>query len=197
MPEILLFEGLKLPGLRGGTTLGRTCKSWQTVFSPALGRNVRRCADFGGSSGGYGEMGALPFNVGQLKTVGVNAALGVGAAVGARRAGGWLSDMLKLDPTKPNWRRLLEVGIGAVGGWAIGRFAGQPDIGLAVAVGPAMINGMELASEMLVLTETAPTAGSEDDLGLTMERQQALPEWAMQSPYVQQQQQQQPVWSMG
>lgn len=173
---------------------GRRCTAWQTVFSPVLGRNVTRCASFGG---GAGQLGAFPISLEGLKTTGMMAAVGVGGAIFARRASAYLIDLAKLDIASPYLRPALEVGIGVGAGYAIARFAHKEDIGAQVALGPMIVNGMDLAEMLLAPKVGPPVAGYDPALGVAVEQDRLTPGWAQVDPFVAQVGQQFPAWTMG
>lgn len=193
MEEILLFEGLS--SSKGGTKmLGRTCIRTKRVKSPVLGKYVTRCAAYSGD-GGLAGLGALPFDIGAVKDTLLTGAVAVGGAFGVRKAGGYLMDALKIDPMS-RWKMAIEVGIGLGGGFMIGKYTGKADLGAAVAVGPVVINGMELASEFLAPAGAGIAGAQAPPLGVTVEQEQ-LPAWTTPNPFIEQVQQQFPAWTVG
>lgn len=194
MEKVLLFEGLPQKG--GKAMFGRSCIRYKTVQSKVLGRPVRRCAQFAGSEyAGYDGLGALPFNLEAVKDTLMTGAVAVGGAVGVRKVSPYIVDALKIDPMS-KWRMGIEVGLGLGAGFLIGKYANKPDLGAAVAVGPVVINGMELAGEFLTPPQGPPVAGTTSDLGVAVEQGQ-LPAWTEPSPFIQQVQERFPAWSLG
>jgi hypothetical protein len=195
MPEILLFEGLKRGGKKSMAGRGN-CTRKKKVYSPYFGKTVLRCASYSGTGGGLGQLGALPIDMEQLKGIGLTTGIGVGAAVLARKFAVYPAEWLKIDPVS-NWNKVLEVLVGLLAGIAVGKYAKQPDIGMAVAIGPAMINGMELAGEILSPNQ-ASIAGYRRNpaLGAIVERDRFPAAWTQPTPYMQSAQQQYPAWAL-
>ena len=152
-----------------------------------------------------GSLGALPFDLEALKGTLLTGAVAVGGAVLAAKAGGWIAPMLKLDPTStatPKWIMIIEVAIGLLAGYAVGRYAKQPDLGAAVALGPVVVNGLKVVG-MFLQPASSPIAGhyaanvrASEALGAVVPAGQ-FPEWMYQSDYMNQVKQQVPAWSMG
>lgn len=201
--EVLLFEGIN--GSRGGRSVfGKRCLRTKRVRSSATGKMVTRCAEFSGGS--LGSLGALPFDLEALKGTLLTGAVAVGGAVLAAKAGAWIAPMLKFDPTKtstPKWMMVIEVVIGLVAGYAVGKYAKQPDLGAAVALGPVIVNGLKVAGMFLQPTASSAIAGhyaanarAAEQLGAVVPAGQ-FPEWMYQSDYMNQVKNQVPAWAMG
>ena len=200
--EILLFEGLPQT-TRGGrrTVLGRTCIRKKRVYSPVLGRNVTRCARFsGGYSGSGAGLGAFPIDISQIKDTLMTGGLAVGGAAVCQKVVAYFAPKIDLDPDD-KWANALEVVLGIGAGFAIGKYAGKPDIGAAIAIGPVVLNGMRLLGYLI--TPPAPGEAAEEvsghrrrALGVPVEAGQFPPEWMFQSRYMNQVQQQAPAFVM-
>lgn len=181
--------------------LGKHCIRKRPVYSPRLGRNVQRCAQFSG--GGLGQLGAFPISLEALKDTGMTAGVAVGSAVGIRRLTDWWIGYLNLDPTTERWLRpVAEVGTGVGGSYFIGKYTGKGDIAAAVMLGPMVINGIELLGGLLA--PPPPVAGdgrdysqSQESLGAVVEQDQLTPGWATGDPFLSQVQKQFPAWGMG
>ncbi len=176
---------------------GKSCVRKKRVWSPRMGRMVQRCAQFSGGS--RGSLGALPFDLDQIKDTALTGAIAVAGAVTAQKGVEYLAPMLKLQPDS-YWTAGLEIATGIAGGYAIGHFMKKPDIGAAFAVGPIVINGMKLLGYLItppVREPAAPVSGYQNQLGMTIPADQFPPAWAYQSPYMAQAQQQNPgAWSI-
>lgn len=196
LEEVLLFSGI--PRLRGGSSvLGRRhCTRKKRVYSKAHRKYVTRCANFSG--GGLGDMGALPFNIEQLKGTLLTGAVAVGGAIVAGKAVAYLAPMIKVAPGS-KWIMALEVIVGLLGGYAVARFAKQPDLGAAVALGPVIVNGLRIVGPLLTPGASSPVAGApvraSQPLGVTVPAGQ-LPEWMWQDPYLDKVQEQNAAWAM-
>jgi len=202
--KVLLFEGIN--GSRGGRSVfGRRCVRTKRVRSSATGKMVKRCAEFSGGS--LGSLGALPFDLEALKGTLLTGAVAVGGAVLAAKAGAWIAPMLKLDPTKtstPKWIMVIEVAIGLLAGYAVGKYAKQPDLGAAVGLGPLVVNGLKVAGMFLQPTASSAIAGhyadqaraAAEQLGAVVPGGQ-FPAWMYQSDYMNQIKNQVPAWPMG
>ena len=183
---------------------GRQCIRKKRVRSPATGKMVKRCAQYSG--GGLGSLGALPFDLEALKGTLLTGAVAVGGAVLAAKAGGFIVPMLKLDPAStmtPKWIMIIEVAIGLVAGYAVGKYAKKPDLGAAVALGPVVVNGLKVVGMFLQPASSpiaghygAPDVSASAPLGANVPGGY-FPEWAYQSSYVDQVNKQVPAWAMG
>ena len=205
--KVLLFEGIH--GSRGGhSVFGKHCKRKKRVRS-ASGKMVWRCAEFSGSGGGLGNLGALPFDLEALKGTLLTGAVAVGGAVLAAKAGAFIVPMLKLDATAPStakWLMIIEVMIGLLAGYAVGRYAKKPDLVAAVALGPVVVNGLRVVGMFLQPSASNPIAGhyagagpqvrASEPLGMTVPGGY-FPEWAYQSGYQDTINKQNPAWAMG
>ncbi len=200
--KVLLFDGLRNPRKKGGYGMfGKRCVRTKRVYSPVLGRNVQRCAQFsGGGLGGFGQLGAFPISLDAIKDAGMTAGVAVGSAVGVRRLTDWWIRYLNLDPNTERWARpIAEVATGVGGSYLIGKYAGKTDIAAAVMLGPMVVNGMELVGGLIA---PAPVAGygysyNQPSLGAVVEQDQLTPGWATGDPFLSQVQQQFPAWGMG
>lgn len=207
--DVLLFEGIQRP--RGGHSVFRKhCRRKKRVRSAATGKMVTRCAEFSGSGGGLGSLGALPFDLDALKGTLLTGAVAVGGAVLAAKAVGFIAPMLKINPLdvggKPNkWLMLMEVVIGLLAGYAVGKYAKKPDLGAAVALGPVVVNGLKVVGLFLQPSASRAIAGhyageppvrAASPLGAVIPAGQ-FPEWMYQSDYLKQVNQQVPAWSTG
>lgn len=188
--EVLLFEGLPPFGRRGGRNLfGRTCIRRKRVYSPVLGRNVERCAQFsGGGMAGLPGLGAFPIDLSQIKDTLLTGALAVGGAAVSQKAVAYLAPMIKLDP-ESKYGNALEVVLGIGAGFLVGKYAGKPDLGAAIAVGPIVWNGMKMLGYFVTPpAAAAPEAisGYDRGLGVPVQPDQFPPSWMYESPYMQQ-----------
>lgn len=198
--KVLLFEGTHRS--RGGKSVfGRHCKRMKRVRN-RRGKMVKRCADFSG--GNLGNLGALPFDLEALKGTLLTGAVAVGGAVLAAKGVGYVAPMLKLAPGS-YWIMVIEVAIGLLAGYAIGKYAKKSDIGAAVALGPVVVNGLKVVGLFLAPSASSPIAGhyagnapvnTRDALGVTVPAGQ-FPEWAYQSDYLNTVNKQAPAWAMG
>jgi len=158
--------------------LGRKCTGWQTVYSPATGGMVRKCAKFSGGShrrmselGDLGQVGtSLKASFDAVKDVAVAALIGVGGAVGSFEIVKMLAPSIgladKLDPKKANMESTeadIAVGImGLGGGILLTRFIfpTKPEIGTNVAIGALVLTGIRLLLRLTGKTVTVvETAG--------------------------------------
>lgn len=202
--DVLLFEGIHGKSRGGGSVFGKRCIRKKRVRSAATGKMTTRCAEFSG--GGLGSLGALPFDLEALKGTLLTGAVAVGGAVLAAKAAGFIMPMLKLDPAStmtPKWAMIMEVAIGLLAGYAVGKYAKKPDLGAAVALGPVVVNGLKTVG-LFLSPASAPIAGhygapdvrASAPLGANVPGGY-FPEWAYQSSYVDQVNKQVPAWSMG
>lgn len=203
--EVLLFEGTHRSG-GGHSVFGRRCKRRKKVRAKG-GKMVWRCAEFSG--GDLGSLGAIPFDLDQLKGTLLTGAVAVGGAVLAAKATGYIVDMIKLDPAKKStltWVMVIQVMIGLLGGYAVGKYMKKPDLGAAVALGPVVVNGLKVVG-MVLQPKPASNAisghyaggapvNTTEGLGMTVPGGY-FPEWAYQSQYQDQINQQVPAWAMG
>jgi len=180
---------------------GKRCIRTKTVYSPVLGRNVVRCAEYSGTGVGFGQLGAFPITLDTLKDTGMTAAVAVGSAVGVRKLTDWWIRYVNLDPRTERWAKpIAEVATGVGASYLIGKYAGKPDIAAAVMLGPIIVNGMEQVGALLA--PAPPVAGygynySQPSLGAVVEQDQLTPGWATADPFLSQVQQQFPAWAMG
>jgi len=107
--------------------------------------------------------------------------------------------MIKVDPGS-NWIMALEVIVGLLAGYAVGKYAKQPDLGAAVALGPVVVNGLRLVGMFLApsggVSGRRPNVRASKSLGAVVPGG-AFPEWMYQSPYLNQISEQVPAWSTG
>jgi len=195
--EVLLFEGI--PRTKGGSAVRRgRCIRKKRVRSAATGKMVERCAKFSGG-GGLAGLGALPFDLQQLQNTLITGGVAVGGAVFANKSVGYLAPMIKVDPGS-NWIMALEVIVGLLAGYAVGKYAKQPDLGAAVALGPVVVNGLRLVGMFLApsggVAGRRPNVRASKSLGAVVPGG-AFPEWMYQSPYLNQISEQVPAWSTG
>jgi hypothetical protein len=192
--KVLLFEGVNRKG--GKRMFGKHCVRKKTVFSPVLGRNIQRCARFSGTGSG---LAAFPISMDQLKDTGMTAMIAIAAALAVRRLADWAYSQTSIEPTTLRWLKpLSEAAAGIGAGWAIGNYTGRGEIAAAVALGPAIVNGMEQAA--MLIAPSAPTAGYggyNPNLGMVVDQSALTPGWATNDPYLYQVAGQIPAWSMG
>lgn len=164
------------------------------------GKYVMRCAEFSG--GNLGSLGKLPFDLDALKGTLLTGVVAVGGAVLAAKGVGYLAPMLNIQPGSM-WLMVLEVAIGLVAGFAIGKYTNKADIGAAVAVGPVVVNGLKLVGMYLAPAASSPIAGhfagnapvnTQNSLGVTVPGGY-FPEWAYQNDYLTQVGKQVPAWN--
>lgn len=209
--DVLLFEGINES--RGGHSVfgqGRICRRYKWVRS-RTGKKIKRCADFsGGDLGNLGSLGALPFDLEALKGTLLTGAVAVGGAVLAAKGVGYIAPMLKINPLdqkgKPNkWLMIMEVVVGLLAGYAVGKYAKKPDLGAAVALGPVVVNGLKVVGMFLQPSASSAIAGhyageppvaASEPLGAVVPAGQ-FPEWMYQSDYMKKIKDQTPAWSMG
>ena len=167
--EVLLLEGtpptlgetLEEGGMGDMTGVQRTCVEWQEVYSPALGKYVRRCKRFAPSGGvsGLGFLGQLDFlrtfglEPETLKNTAITGLLAAGGAVLAKKAADWLSRVGKAEGEEERFKGALKdlvtVGVGIALGTLIGRTLRRPEWGFAFGVGSVALVGMRILGEML------------------------------------------------
>lgn len=169
------YEGLETEDFaepefdEGGQQMARSCKRWKNVYSPMLGKTVRRCADFSGG-GGFGGLGQLtdliPPDVIATAQTGAIAAAG---AIAGDRVTGYLAARLGLSGGA---RTLLGIGSGVLLGGLILRFTGNRQIATAFTMGPVVLAVYNTLVPMLGGTPAiAALPGSTSGLGLvTTER---------------------------
>lgn len=140
----------------------RRCVAWQTVYSPAIGGNVRRCARFSGTMAGLsgiGQVGAL----GQAGTLrGTFEEIKDVLYIGLVATGGaLLTDQVfnlfagKLGVTGYT-RHLAEAATGIGLGVLVGRFLNKPRLGAMLAIGPVVFAGVRMLGELLNVGPMAP-----------------------------------------
>lgn len=194
--EVLLFEGIPRKG-GNNSMFGKRCVRTKRVRS-ASGKMVKRCAEFSGGS--LGALGALPFDLEALKGTLLTGAVAVGGAVLAAKGVGYLAPMIKLDPAS-KWIMVLEVAVGLLAGYAVGKYAKQPDLGAAVALGPVVVNGLRIVGMFLApasnsLAGRRPNVRASQPLGAVVP-QGTFPTWMYESPYQDKINEQFPAWSQG
>ena len=196
--EVLLFEGI--PRRKGGniSMFGKRCVKTKRVRSAATGKMIKRCAEFSGGS--LGSLGALPFDFEALKGTLLTGAVAVGGAVVVAKGVGYLAPMIKLDPAS-SWIMVLEVALGLLAGYAVGKYANQPDLGAAVALGPVVVNGLRLVGmflspDSMSLAGRRPNVRASQPLGAVVPAG-TFPDWMYQSDYQDQINKQMPAWAMG
>lgn len=137
------------------------CRRKKRVYSSYFGRNVMRCASYGGGAGTLGGLmgfgGKFPIDFAQVKDTLITGGVAVGGAVAARKGAAYLIGLYdNVDDPKP-WKpstkiwvtRLLEVGGGLVLGVVIAKYFNQQEYGAAVAVGPVVLNGFDILMDVL------------------------------------------------
>lgn len=149
----------------------RSCVRRKRVYSPVLGRNVLRCAQFSGDGGLFGIFDKFPLPIDQIKSAFVTGGLAVGGAVGARKIISYVAPMLKMDD-KPKVVMLLEIAAGVVMAVVVGKYIGKPEFGAALAVGPVVLNGMALLGEFMPELAAPGIAG----LGVVVDQEGWVPE---------------------
>lgn len=149
----------------------RSCVRRKRVYSPVLGRNVLRCAQFSGDGGLFGLFDKFPLPVEQIKGALVTGGLAVGGAVGARKIVSYVAPMLKMED-KPKVVMVLEIATGVVVGVLVGKYTGKSEIGMALAVGPVVLNGMALVGEFMPELAEPTMAG----LGVLVDQDDWVPE---------------------
>jgi len=158
LDRVLLFSGISGINTGGGNiVLGKRhgkCRRYKRVYSPRSGKTVRRCADFGG--GGLDALGALPFNLEALKGTLLTGAVAVGGAVVIGKGVAYVAPMIKVSLAS-NWIMAIEVIAGLIAGVGVGKYANQPDLGAAIALGPIVKNGLKLTG-MILAPSAAPGA---------------------------------------
>jgi len=121
-----------------------------------------RCASYGGSGGGLGGGlmgfgGKFPIDIAQVKDTLITGGVAVGGAVAARKGAAYLIGLYdKVDDPKP-WSagtkvwvtRIIEVGGGLVLGVVVAKYFNQQEYGAALAVGPVVLNGFDIAIDIL------------------------------------------------
>jgi len=128
----------------------------------------------------------------------MTAVIAVAAALAVRRLADWAYSQTSIEPTTLRWLKpLSEAGAGIGAGWAIGKYTGRGDIAAAVAIGPAVVNGMEQAA--MLIAPSAPIAGYQghNPLGMVVDQAAMTPGWATNDPYLYQVSGQFPAWAMG
>lgn len=172
--------------------MARKCVRRRRVYSPVLGRNVLRCASFSGDGGLFGIFDKFPLPIEQIKGAFITGGLAVGGAVGARKVVSYVAPMLKMDD-KPKVVMLLEIATGVILGVVVGKYMGKPEIGMALGVGPVVLNGIALVAEYMPELAAPGIAG----LGVLVDRENWVPESMFQHGVTPQlQQQAEPAWTM-
>lgn len=154
-------------------SMGR-CIRRKRVYSPVMGRNVLRCAKFSGGGLG-GILDKFPLPIDQVQAALVTGGLAVGGAVGARKIVGYVAPMLKMEG-KPKVIMVLEIATGVMMGVVVGKYIGKPQIGMALAVGPVVLNGMALVGEFMPELAAPGIAG----LGVVVDQESWVPEQMFQ-----------------
>jgi len=151
---------------RGGSKM-RRCVAWQTTYSPATGGNVRRCARYSGTSGGF--LGGLPA-LGQATTLRETLPDVIAIAkTGAIAAGGVLItdkvfNLIAARLEMAGWQRhFAELVTGVAIGIVVGKVLKRPLLGTTLAIGPAAFAALRLLGELL---NVGPYAGGLSGLGL-------------------------------
>lgn len=157
--NILRFEGL---GIGGGSKMA--CKRKKAYFSPSLGRDVMRCAEYDKGGLNLGAFSIPGVNINQIKDTFITGGVAVGGAVITGKAVTWLAPMVNIDSTS-KWLPAIEIGTGIILGVVIGKVTNKPDLGAAFAIGPVVVNGLKLVTDIM-----AP----ENGLGRIMQRQRQL-----------------------
>lgn len=154
----------------------RRCVSWQTVYSPAIGGNVRRCARFSGTLAGLsgvgqvgtlGQAGTLRGTFDEIKDVLYTGLIATGGALLTDQvfnlfASSWVD--ASGNPVLVGWKRhLAEAATGIGLGVLVGRLLKRPRLGAMLAIGPVVFAGVRMLGELLNMGPMAlpvsPTAG--------------------------------------
>jgi hypothetical protein len=135
--RVLILEG-------GGDSMGalKTCRRWKTVYSPALGKRVKRCADFKGMEDdlmgieelGLGRNDYIP-DMDDIMRVSVAGISGVLGNMLIPRIPDMLPVIKNLDPRLKAIATLL---LGIAGGRLVGNLSGNDNVETGVVVGVAV-----------------------------------------------------------
>jgi len=202
--KVLLFEGI--PTGKGGSKLGRThgkCLRKKRYYSKKQRKYVMRCASFAGT-GGLAGLGALPFDLDQVKSTLLTGSVAVVGALATGKLVGYVVPMVKAD-MGAKWIMLMEVITGLLVGVMVGKYAKKPDIGAAIALGPVVVNGLRILGPILTPAASAasavsgadPRVSASDPLGVTVPQDKAFPGWAYEDPYLKEVQEQNRAWAYG
>lgn len=182
--KILRFEGLKLGG---GSTMG--CERTKMVYSPALGRTVRRCAQFSKGGSMLGAFRIPGVDIGQIKDTLITGGVAVGGAVVTGKAVAYLLPMVKIDPAS-KWRPVIEIGVGIGLGIVVSKLTKKADLGAAFAIGPVVVNGLRLVSGILAtgngIGRIQPPVYSREQLASIIEQSGFPPEGMYDTQYSEQ-----------
>jgi len=149
----------------------RECVEWQEVYSPALGKYVRRCAAYAPKGGGLSGLGQLDIarsfglDPEVIKNTAINGGFAAGGAWLAQKFTNWLATVGKEEGEEPRFKGTLYDVVMILAGIAIGAFVGKafrrPQIGLAMATGPAVVVGLRVLGQIVGETSTAASAATE------------------------------------
>lgn len=141
---------LILEGMRGGVSnMGRTCRRFKTVHSKALGRRVRKCADFSGFDDA-GDMGAITDAIAipsmeEMTNLAIMGASGAGGLMGLRFL---LANIPFVKDMGVRAKGLVELVLALVVGRAVGGVADS----MAVEMGIQVAGGADAVSKILLGT---------------------------------------------
>jgi len=152
----------------GGIGMARKCVRFKEVYSPVLGKWVKRCADYEGA--GLSGLGAIsdliPPNV--MNTA-KTAALAAAGAVLVDRIVDYVAPKLNIVSTTS--RTILTIGVGLLAGGLAYKFTRRMDVATALAMGPITLAVYSAVSPMLASPAQQPALPAAEGLGLiTTER---------------------------
>lgn len=175
--EVLLLEGT--PELKGGRDMlmplsgeQRVCVDWQEVWSPALGKYVKRCKRYAPATGvsglsGLGQIESLTKAIGldieTAKNTLIQGGLIAGGAWLARKVADWLATVGKEEGEEPRLKGaakdIVMILTGIVLGGIVGKAFKRPDLGFAIGVGPAAFVALSLLEDIIGKKAEAGTEG--------------------------------------
>jgi len=152
--KVMILEG-------GEKNMGelRTCKRWKTVYSPALGKRVKRCADFEGMEDslmgienlGLGKVDYMP-DLDDIIRVSVAGVSGVVGNMFIPR----IPEMIPfIKDQDPRIKAIASLLLGIVGGRLAGNLSGNDNIETGVVVGVAVKAVQDIVAGFLGTSSTS------------------------------------------
>lgn len=154
---------------KGGLGKMSKCVSWQTVYSPALGKEVRRCAKFA-KFAGAGGLGQLVPSMDDITDTLKTGAIAAGGAIVSNLLINQVAKVVDLKGTTKNLAQMVSgILIGMIGY----RVTQDEKLSAALGLGPVVVGALGLIGQVL-----APLGGQ--GLGLVAIEEQrtklALPQ---------------------
>ena len=191
--NILRFEGL---GTGGGSTMA--CIRKKRVFSPSLGRDIMRCAEYEKKGGlNLGAFKIPGVNIGQIKDTLITGGVAVGGAVVTGKAVIWFAPMVNIDSTS-KWLPAIEIATGIILGVVLGKVTNKPDLGAAFAIGPVVVNGLKIVTGIMApgngLGRMLRQTARQPQLGVVQDMSAFPPQNMYDRSYSEAGQEQYPAW---